>query len=70
MIRSQSGILVSSGARAGFPVHPPSQYASPSISTARKYCGKHVEASRTSNEASWLVKTRRFAVRALVAHKS
>jgi hypothetical protein len=41
-----------SGPKAGFPVKVPSQYGSPSISTARKNCGKQAEASRASTETS------------------
>src|ERR1700745_557646 len=53
--------------RGGLTAYAPSQYASPSISTAWKRNGRQVEASTASTPISELSKTLIFHVRTLVA---
>ena len=52
IIRSHLGNFRMNPASAGFPVKPPSQYGSPSISTAGNISGRHAEARTNSTEIS------------------
>src|SRR5262249_28478723 len=70
MITSHFGILRRKPIMAGFPVNPPSQYGSPSISTADIICGRQAEARTASTEISLLRNGRLLAVRIRCAYRN